>query len=71
MQGIYYHKKRSRFLGGHAVKIIGWGEEKGVKYWIIANSWGEDWGENGTFRMIRGKDNCGIEDRVWAGIPKL
>ncbi|XP_065212779.1 cathepsin B-like cysteine proteinase 4 [Planococcus citri] len=69
--GIYYHTKRSQFLGGHAVKIIGWGEEKGVKYWIIANSWGESWGENGTFRMIRGEDNCGIEDEVYAGIPAL
>ncbi|XP_065210589.1 uncharacterized protein LOC135838760 [Planococcus citri] len=69
--GIYYHQNNSRRFGGHAVKIIGWGEENGVKYWIIANSWGKSWGENGTFRMIRGKNNCRIEDWVYAGIPEL
>lgn len=68
--GIYKHMK-GRYLGGHAVKIIGWGEEKEVKYWIIANSWGESWGEDGIVRMIRGEDDCGIEDEVFAGIPKL
>ena len=30
-------------LGGHAIKIVGWGEEeqngKQLKYWIVANSW--------------------------------
>ncbi|KIH45097.1 papain family cysteine protease [Ancylostoma duodenale] len=53
--------------GGHAVKIIGWGSENGVPYWIIANSWNSDWGENGFFRMIRGEDDCGIEENVVAG----
>lgn len=31
--------------GGHAVKMIGWGQENGINYWICANSWGEKWGE--------------------------
>ncbi|VDM55547.1 unnamed protein product [Angiostrongylus costaricensis] len=34
-------------LGGHAVKMIGWGTENGVDYWLCANSWNTDWGENG------------------------
>ncbi|XP_030761778.1 uncharacterized protein LOC115886666 [Sitophilus oryzae] len=55
--------------GGHAVKIIGWGVENGVKYWLIANSWNERWGENGYFRMLRGTDECGIESFVAAGLP--
>ncbi|VDM52219.1 unnamed protein product [Angiostrongylus costaricensis] len=33
--------------GGHAVKLIGWGVEGGIKYWLVANSWNTDWGENG------------------------
>ncbi|EYB95942.1 hypothetical protein Y032_0154g2957 [Ancylostoma ceylanicum] len=64
--GIYKHTAGDE-QGGHAVKIIGWGSENGVPYWIIANSWNSDWGENGFFRMIRGEDDCGIEEDVVAG----
>ena len=39
------------FLGGHAVKIVGWGVEGGVNYWVCANSWSTNWGENGYFRI--------------------
>ena len=49
-------------MGGHAVTFVGYGEEKGTKYWKVLNSWGEDWGEDGFFRIIRGVDECGIED---------
>ncbi|CAF0948760.1 unnamed protein product [Brachionus calyciflorus] len=37
----------------HAVKILGWGTENGVDYWLAANSWGPEWGENGYFRIKR------------------
>jgi len=57
-------------LGGHAVKIIGWGvTSQGVKYWTVANSWNADWGDQGFFRIIRGVDNCGFEDEVNGGVP--
>ncbi|KAK9880796.1 hypothetical protein WA026_013125 [Henosepilachna vigintioctopunctata] len=68
--GVYQHIKGSA-LGGHAIRIIGWGEEKGVPYWLIANSWNSDWGDNGTFKIIRGKDHCGIEGAVVAGLPAV
>ena len=32
-------------LGGHAIKIIGFGEEGGTKYWLVANSWNDEWGD--------------------------
>jgi len=38
--GVYTHLKGPE-LGGHAIKIMGWGVEGGVKYWLVANSWNE------------------------------
>ena len=69
--GVYQHITGEN-LGGHAIKIIGWGvTDDGIKYWIIANSWGTNWGEKGFFRIVRGQDECGIESVVNTGIPKL
>jgi len=67
--GVYVHRS-GEYLGGHAIKILGWGSLNGVPYWLIANSWNPDWGMNGFFLMKRGVDECGIEDGVVAGIPK-
>lgn len=91
-------------LGGHAVRIIGWGVEDKVPYWLVANSWNTDWGDNGRilkthlprtvflprmifyldlrrkiiqlifagfFKILRGKDECGIENDINAGIPRV
>lgn len=34
-------------MGGHAVRILGWGVEDGTPYWLVGNSWNTDWGDNG------------------------
>ena len=68
--GVYQHQE-GKFLGGHAVKMMGWGVEDGVKYWLIANSWNNSWGDNGYFKILRGKDHCGIEASVIGGLPQL
>jgi len=67
--GVYRHVSGSE-LGGHAVKFVGWGVENNVKFWLVANSWNAHWGDKGFFKILRGTDECGIEDAVSAGLPK-
>jgi len=66
--GVYEHTS-GHSLGGHAIKILGWGVESGVPYWLCANSWNTNWGEKGFFRIRRGSNECGIEASVAAGLP--
>uniref|UniRef100_A0A1B0DH06 Peptidase C1A papain C-terminal domain-containing protein n=1 Tax=Phlebotomus papatasi TaxID=29031 RepID=A0A1B0DH06_PHLPP len=74
--GIYKHSQSdSEPSGFHSVRIVGWGEEQEgysvTKYWIAANSWGTWWGENGYFRILRGTNECEIENYVlasWADV---
>ena len=66
--GVYVHKQ-GECVGGHAIRILGWGEENGLKYWLCANSWNTDWGDKGFFKILRGIDHCGIESVVVTGIP--
>jgi hypothetical protein len=49
----------------HAVTMIGYGtDNKGTPYWLIRNSWGANWGENGYIRVLRstekGPGTCGL-----------
>lgn len=67
--GVYQHVAGNA-LGGHAIRMLGWGEENGTPYWLVANSWNNDWGDGGTFKILRGSDHCGIESSVVAGLPQ-
>jgi hypothetical protein len=55
-------------LNNHAVLLVGYGTDPVTKedYWLVKNSWGTDWGEQGYFRMTRAVRNaCGISNEAY------
>lgn len=68
--GVYSYTQGD-LLGGHAVRIVGWGVENGTPYWKVANSWNDNWGDNGYFKIIRGRNEVGIENDVHGGLAKI
>lgn len=65
--GVYVWNGQGNVLGGHCVKMLGWGVEGGKPYWLIANSWNDQWGDQGYFKILRGSNECGIESDINAG----
>lgn len=48
-------------MGYYLINHTGIDQPSGEKYWLIQNTWGPAWGEEGFFRMKRGDDEFGIE----------
>uniref|UniRef100_A0ABM5EYS7 Pro-cathepsin H n=1 Tax=Pogona vitticeps TaxID=103695 RepID=A0ABM5EYS7_9SAUR len=55
----------------HAVLAVGYGEENGLPYWIVKNSWGFQWGMDGYFYIERGKNMCGLADCASYPVPLI
>ena len=64
--GVYSHLESYNdaddLIGAHAVVLVGWGDN----FWIVKNSWGADWGENGYFRITMG--NSFLAEESFDGI---
>lgn len=74
--GVYMGPTKDESIeGGHAIRIMGWGEElvNGVMtpFWWIANSWSTNWGYSGYCKVRIGIKECELEDNVVAFIPDI
>lgn len=59
--GIFSDEDCSSLYLDHGVGCVGFGSsDDGVDFWIVRNSWGKDWGEDGYVRIVRGENMCGI-----------
>ena len=67
---IYNSNTKGGVLSAHAVEIVGWGTTTdNLDYWIVKNSWGKEWGDNGFFKIKRGVDECKLETNAMAALP--
>jgi C1A family cysteine protease len=73
-----YRQTTGIFRGRHAVCVVGYEDRKdGTGYWILKNSWGPGWGENGFMRIEYGDAKCGMDstfpyyDAVAYALPGL
>jgi len=69
--GAIYKHTSGEYEGLHSVKVIGYGVQNSTDYWLVQNSWGSSWGDNGFFRIIRGIDDCFFETMMYTGVPLL
>ena len=67
--GIYDDSACDELNIGHSMDIVGYGTEGSVPYWVLRNSWGTGWGEEGYMRILRGVDLCGIT--MMCVLPRL
>jgi cathepsin B len=69
--GIYNYSGIGKRLGFHAVKVLGFGinVKTGMKYYNCQNSWGQQWGNNGSFQIYA--ETCGFQSSVYTATPCL
>jgi len=52
----------------HCVQLVGYDLTQSTPFWIVRNSWGADWGENGYIRLQYGQDTCGCADEATCSV---
>jgi cathepsin F len=52
----------------HCVQLVGYDLTQSTPFWIVRNSWGTDWGENGYIRLQYGQDTCGCADEATSSV---
>ncbi|XP_050355878.1 cathepsin L-like proteinase [Nymphalis io] len=63
--GIFYDPDCNEDHYNHAVTVVGYGVRDGATYWIVKNSWGEDWGEDGYVLISATNNNCHILEEAY------
>ncbi len=72
--GVYAHVA-GEMVGGHAIKLIGWGHDEveeggdGSLYWICQNQWSDVWGEGGYVKVKAGE--IGLDSMTVACDPDI
>jgi hypothetical protein len=60
--GIYIHKQ-GKMIGKHAATVVGYGTDTdGRDYWLLLNSFGNDWQQEGYFKVMRGQSSLRLTD---------
>lgn len=65
--GVYQHTF-GNLEGGEMALVVGWGVSGGLPYWIVQMGWGPNFGIDGYAWILRGHDECGIEDNGYAAL---
>lgn len=55
-------------MANHAVLLIGYGEEDGQRFWLIKNSWGDWWGEEGFGKIAIEGNVCGVTNEIVSAV---
>lgn len=72
-RGGIYSEYRWKIDIDHAIAVVGYGydDKEKTEYWVVRNSWGTMWGDNGYFKIKMYEDNLGIETMCAWATPKL
>jgi len=62
-KGIYNDPECVEGKLNHAVLLVGYNKTAPEPYWIVKNSWGKNWGQDGYIHMKMGENNCGLAKR--------